>query len=331
MSSVYILILISCFILFIFTFSNNETVNGQELYWEFGEPMPINRTELTSEIIDGKIFVMGGADYLKDGIMDLVEIYDPETGVWSESTPLPVPIDHTTAVVYENKLYIVGGFLEDKTATDKVWMYDPETDVWTEEPPLPTARGALAAEVIDGNIYAIGGVGLDHKPVATNEMYSIENESWITKEPLIKPRHHIASAVVDEKLYILGGRVFGNGEPSEINAALTNMDDNLRYDPKSNNWTKLDSMEMRRSGFVASVLDGQIYAIGGQTAKGGSDKVERYDPIVDKWFIAPNMHIVKSGQTSISYNDMIYVFGGQHYGLQSINVTEILKSGILRG
>lgn len=325
------LILISYFILFIFTFGINEAAKGQEVYWEFGEPMPINRTELTSEIIDGKIYVMGGADYLKDGIMNLVEIYDPETNDWSESTPLPVPIDHTTAVVYENKLYIIGGFLEDKTATDKVWMYDPETDAWTEEPPLPTARGALAAEVIDGNIYAIGGVGLDHTPVATNEMYSIENQTWITKEPLAKPRHHIASAVVDEKLYILGGRVFGNGEPSEINAALTNMDDNLRYDPKSNNWTKLDSMEIKRSGFAASVMDGQIYAIGGQTAKGGSEKVERYNPVLDKWFTVPNMHIVKSGQTSISYNDMIYVFGGQHYGLQSMNVTEILKSGIGRG
>jgi N-acetylneuraminic acid mutarotase len=318
--------MISFFILFIFTLSSNEPIKSQELYWEFGEPMPINRTELTAEVIDGKIYVMGGADYLKDGIMDLVEIYDPETDDWSESTPLPDPIDHTAAVVYDNKLYIIGGFLDDKTATDKVWSYNPKTDVWTEELPLPTARGALAAEVIDGNIYVIGGIGLDHKPVATNEMYSIENQTWIIKEPLVKPRHHIASAVVDEKLYILGGRVFGNGEPSEINAALTNMDDNLRYDPKSNDWTKLDSMEIRRSGFTASVIDGQIYAIGGQTAKGGSDMVERYNPILDKWFVAPNMHIVKSGQTSISHNDTIYVFGGQHYGLQSINNTEILKS-----
>lgn len=39
--------------------------------------MPTNRTEIVSEKIGDKIYVMGGADYLKDGIMNVIEIYDP--------------------------------------------------------------------------------------------------------------------------------------------------------------------------------------------------------------------------------------------------------------
>lgn len=289
--------------------------------------MPTNRTEISSEVIDGKIYVLGGADYLKDGIMNLVEVYNPQSKVWSKSASIPISIDHTAAVTYDGKLYLVGGFLEDKAPTDKLLIYDSETNEWSEGNPLPSPRGALAAEVIDGNIYAIGGVNSTHDPVATNEVYNIENDTWTTKEPLSKPKHHIASAVVDGKIYVLGGRLLGNGEASEINEALTNMDDNSVYDPKSNKWIELESMQIRRSGFTASEANGQIFVFGGQTPQGATDKVERYDSLVNKWFPVEDMQYERSGATAMNYNDQIYIIGGQQKGLKALNVNEILNVG----
>jgi N-acetylneuraminic acid mutarotase len=323
----YILILVSIFFLFSFIIGDYSSVSGQDSNWEVGQPMPTNRTEITSEVIDGKIYVLGGADYLKDGIMNVIEVYDPQTDMWSKAPPTPISIDHTASVTYNGKLYLVGGFLEDKTPTDKLFIYDPYTNDWREGDPLPSPRGALAAEVIDGNIYAIGGVNSTHDPVVTNEAYNIENNTWTTNEPLSKPRHHVASAVVDEKIYILGGRLLGNGEPSEINEALTNMDDNSMYDPKSNTWTELEPMQLRRSGFSASELNGQIFVFGGQTPQGATDKVERYDPVVNRWFPVEDMKYERSGATSKNYNDRIYVIGGQQEGLKALNVNEILKMG----
>jgi N-acetylneuraminic acid mutarotase len=297
----------------------------QGLSWNIGESMPTNRTEITSETIDNKIYVLGGADYLKDGIMNVVEIYDPQSNTWSESAPIPTSIDHTAAVTYGGKLFLVGGFLEDKNPTDRLLIYDPDTNKWSEGNPLPSSRGALAAEVIDGNIYAIGGVNSTHDPVTTNEVYNIEKNTWTTKEPLPKPKHHIASAVVDGKIFILGGRLLGNGEQSEINEALTNMDDNSMYDPKTNTWTDLEPMQLRRSGFTASEANGQIFVFGGQTPQGATDKVERYDPKADQWFTVEDMKYERSGATSKSYNDQIYVIGGQQQGLKALNVNEILS------
>jgi N-acetylneuraminic acid mutarotase len=323
----YILILVSSFFLFNFIIGDYSFVSGQDSNWEIGQPMPTNRTEITSEVIDGNIYVLGGADYLKDGIMNVIEVYDPQTKTWSKAPPTPISIDHTASVSYNGKLYLVGGFLEDKTPTDRLFIYDPYTNNWSEGNPLPSPRGALAAEVIDGNIYAIGGVNSTHDPVATNEVYNIKNNTWTTNEPLSKPRHHIASAVVDEKIYILGGRLLGNGEPSEINEALTNMDDNSMYDPKSNTWMELEPMQLRRSGFTASELNGQIFVFGGQTPQGATDKVERYDPIVNQWFPVEDMKYERSGATSKNYNDRIYVIGGQQEGLKALNVNEILNIG----
>jgi N-acetylneuraminic acid mutarotase len=287
--------------------------------------MPTNRTEIVSEIIGDKIYVMGGADYLKDGIMNIVEIFDPVNNTWIQSTPLPMSIDHTAAVSYDGKLFLVGGFLEDKNPTDKLLIYDPTNQTWTEGAPLSSPRGALAAEVINGTIYAIGGVNSTHHPVTTNEAYDISTNTWSVKEPMVKPRHHVASAVVNDNIYVLGGRLLGNGQPSEINEALTNMDDNSRYDPENDKWIELEPMQVRRSGFTASEMNDQVYVFGGQIPQGATNKAERYDPLTNNWTSLPDMDNERSGATSINYEEKIYVFGGQRQGLQALNVNEILN------
>lgn len=292
-------------------------------YWEEGEEMPTYRTEIAGDIIDGKIYVIGGADYQGIGVMDIVEIYDTENDEWSKAAPLPYPLDHTAAITYDGKLYVIGGFLEDKVPTDKVLIYDPEQDEWTEGTPLPSPRGALTAEVINGTIYAVGGIGADHLPVQTNEAYEINTDTWSSKTPLPGPKHHLSSAVVDGKLHVLGGRLFGNGEPSEINESLTSFDDNLRYDPETDKWTSMESMLIRRSGFSAVSLNNEIFVFGGQGPAGAYDSIERYDPETNKWVKEPNMPSKRSGLVAVPHDDRVYVFGGQFEGLQARNVNEI--------
>ena len=319
------LFMVTCYSLIYFTVFSISAVEGQQIKWEQGEPMPTNRTEIVAEKIGDRIYVLGGADYLKDGIMNTVEIFDPVNNTWIQSTPLPISIDHTAVVSYDGKLFLVGGFLEDKNPTDKLLIYDSTNNTWTEGAPLSSPRGALAAEVINGTIYAIGGVNSTHDPVTTNEAYSIENNTWSIKEPMTKPRHHVASAVVGDSIYVLGGRLLGNGEPSEINEALTNMDDNSRYDPGTDKWVDLEPMQVRRSGFGASEMNDQFYVFGGHIPAGATTKVERYDPLTNNWTSLPDMKYERSGATSINHEDKIYVLGGQHEGLHALNVNEIFS------
>ncbi len=329
MVSEKLIIIVSFYIAFFsFTFIWTNDVEGVDASeWELGEEMPTHRTEIAADLLDDKIYVFGGADYQKDGVIDTVEVYDPETNTWTTAAPLPIPIDHTSAVAYDGKLYLVGGFLENKVSTDKLFIYDPIENKWTMGSPLPSPRGALTAEVINGTIYAIGGVNKDHQPVNTNEAYDVKANAWTTREPIPGPKHHIASAVVDGKLYVLGGRLFGNGEPSEINESLTNFDDNWRYDPEKNTWIQLESMPIKRSGFTATSLNDRIYVFGGQGTEGSYNYVERYDPITNKWNSEPSMPTERSGSASVAFNDRIYVFGGQHQGLEALNVNEVLIPG----
>ena len=292
--------------------------------WRLGEEMPTNRTEMTAAVLDDKIYLIGGADYGAGGAVSTVEIYDPNTNQWTNGAPLPYALDHAPSVVHKGKIYVIGGFLEDKIPTNKLWIYDSTSDTWTEGAPLSSSRGALVAEVINDTIYAIGGVNSTHHPVTTNEAYNIENNSWSFREQSPKSKHHAASAVVSDSLYVLGGRLLGNGEPSEINESLTNMDDNSRYDPQSDTWVELEPMPIRRSGFAAESLDGKIYVFGGQMADGANKNIERYDPETNQWTTEPDMQVDRSGLAVAAYKDKLYLFGGQHKGLQALSVNEIL-------
>ncbi len=295
--------------------------------WKVGESMPTNRSEIAAEVVKGKIYVMGGGDYSKDGILDLLEIYDPITNEWTQGTPLPYGIDHAPSVKYEDKIYLIGGFLRDKITTDKVQIYDPITNEWTQGTALPVPRAASVAEIVNGTIYVISGLDIDHHPVTTNLAYNIENDTWMTKAQMPTmngPKHHAASAVVDGKIYVIGGRLFGNGVPNQINDALTNLDDNWMYNPQKNNWTLLSSMPIGRSGFAAESLDGQIYVFGGQVARGPMANVESYDPIINKWTVEPKMKFARDGLTAVTFNDRIYVLGGQHEELKALGANEIL-------
>lgn len=56
-----------------------------------------------------------------------------------------------------------------------------------------------------------------------------------------------------------------------------------RYDLLQNSWESLADMHEKRCSFSAVVLDGKIYAIGGQCGHDYKESVEQYCPITNSW------------------------------------------------
>ena len=254
-----------------------------------------------------------------------------ENSTWEKGKDMLSNRTEITAALLNDKIYVIGGAdYRNGGAVSTVEIYDPAKDEWTEGTPLPEPRCCHVAEVVNGTIYAISGLNFDHNPQGSNFAYNIENNTWVTKKPIQDhngPKHHAASAVVDGYIYVLGGRLFGNGVPNEINDGLTNLDDNMRYDPKNDEWTSMEPMPIRRSGFAADSLNEKIYVFGGQMADGSNLNVESYDPVTNKWSIEPNMQADRSGLAVAAYKDRIFAFGGQHEGLQALSINEILIPG----
>lgn len=331
-----------CFAIYILAILNASMVSGSvsppevlnnESYWSIGPKLSTARNELTAVELNNKIYAMGGEDIAAGGGQkNTVEVYDPIEEKWTNDkiSPMPLPLDHTESAVFDDKIYVVGGYLEDKTPTDRAFVYDPQKNEWKEIRSLPSPIGAaLNAEFIDGILYVVGGLNASHIPVNTNYAYDPETNTWTTKSPMPTARHHLATAVLEGKLYAMGGRFLGNGVPSEdMKETHSNFNRVEMYDPETDSWVARQPMLTKRSGFTATAAyDGNIYVFGGQGV-GGQDinSVEKYNPKIDKWTFEPPMPTGRFGIISVPFDDRIYVLGGQlvsEPGLVPLDVNEI--------
>ncbi len=76
--------------------------------WSIGADMPTPRTEITSALVNGTVFVAGGFP-ISGSHTDLVEAYDVTADSWSQVQPLPVELDHAGAASAGGKMYVIGG------------------------------------------------------------------------------------------------------------------------------------------------------------------------------------------------------------------------------
>jgi len=75
-------------------------------------------------------------------------------------------------------------------------------------------------------------------------------------------------------------------------------------------WTSLEPMPTARSGLGVAVVDGKIYAIGGQNGEGVLNITEEYDPVTNEWTSKTSMPTARSDFGIAVYQNKIYVIGG---------------------
>ena len=175
--------------------------------WTTLAPMPTSRSSPAVGVIDGKIYVAGGATVCPpcEPQPAALEVFDPATNTWSTKAPIPTPRELAAGAGVNGKLYVIGGFVRPANVnTNLVEIYDPATDTWTSGAPMPTARGQIASAVIDGLIHVVGGHnGTD--TIATHEVYDPATNTWSTKAPMTVPRRALMAAAIGSKLYAAGG------------------------------------------------------------------------------------------------------------------------------
>jgi N-acetylneuraminic acid mutarotase len=192
----------------------NEVYDPLTDSWETMEPMPTNRSGLNANVVNGKIYLIGGRtvgpQYLT---VALNEVYDPATNSWTTKKPIPIAVVSCASAVIDNKIFVIGGHAEfhDPLNIDTNQIYDPETDTWSLGASLPTvvldaAAGATTGVKAPKRIYVIGGT-LDGSIEGTNvtQAYDPENDTWTFAASMPTARAWLAVAVADDMLYAIGG------------------------------------------------------------------------------------------------------------------------------
>jgi N-acetylneuraminic acid mutarotase len=202
--------------------------------WKALAPMPTKRGAAGAAVVNGKIYVTGGANSLPGAsetgihptrahnVLATVEEYDPATNAWRERRPLLVARNHHAVAAVGDKLYAIGGRIgsafisSGSNNIDLVEMYDPAADTWTPRERMPTPRSAIGAAVYNGRILVPGGEVQDRRYLAAFkavEVYDPAVNRWQILPSMPHSRHGLAIGVIGDRLYTVSGdgQSAGNG------------------------------------------------------------------------------------------------------------------------
>ncbi len=211
--------------------------------------------------------------------------YNPQTDTWSQKHEIPVDRRRgsTGAVLFNNKIYIIGGIEggHGTPATAYSWFdeYDPATGQWKVLPNAPRVRDHFHATVFNGKLYLIGGrntsvASITGATIGEVDVYDFTTNTWPTlpaSKNLPTPRGAAASMLYQGRILVIGGETSGQTLAHNETEA---------FEPFTETWSTLGNLVVGRHATQAAIYNDAIYLAAGSAQKGGSpelNSVERYE------------------------------------------------------
>lgn len=114
----------------------------------------------------------------------------------------------------------------------------------------------------------------------------------------------------DNQIYLAGGAIRKiNYRGSITTEGVSNC--LYVFDQTEIGWQSRAKMHMSRSQFSLVIVDGCLYAVGGQDGVEILSSVERYDPSTNTWTLVRPLPRPLRFMTAVSYRGSLYVFGGE--------------------
>ncbi len=306
----------------------NEFVFASQgsIKWSWITPQPVVNSEAQVAVVGGKLYSFGGFDRLKKCCTptDRAYVFDPADQSWTPIKNMPAMngsghggVTHSGFTTDGVDIYFAGGYTSNSAGTGQiygtkeVWKYDVSEDTYSRLPGLPDFYSAGGLEYLNGKLHWIGGT---NKPrtldLGIHYVLDLSNTGagWKSLAPLPNPRNHLGSAVHGGKIYIFGGQ---HGHDSK----LVTQKDVHRYDPTTNQWTKMADMPQALSHITGSTFTygDRIFILGGEKANGVTNyvaSVVAYNPLSNDWTQYNDMPSKRASGVAGAINGIIYYSTG---------------------
>jgi hypothetical protein len=162
-----------------------------------------------TRLTNGKILVAGG--FGRNGPTNSAELYDPNTGTWTNTGSLPISIyGHTATLLPSGKVLVAGG-QGPGGISPKAEVFDPASGPngrWTAVEPMNSPRRFHSATLLsNGKVLVAGGQANGVTPVSSAELFDPATGKWAPTTPLGNARvAHQAIVLPDGKVMVAGGQ-----------------------------------------------------------------------------------------------------------------------------
>jgi N-acetylneuraminic acid mutarotase len=289
-------------------------------------------------VIGSKFIVAGGFNYSGVGMkpedtLSSAEQYDPVTNKWTAVAPMTNIISSAVGAALGGKFIVAGG--------DNLWrkvdgasartlssamLYNPVTSKWTTVASMNTMRQAAVGAVLGGKLIVAGGFTtsvVGYFTFSSAEQYDPVTNKWTALASMTTGRCYAAGAVLEGKFIVAGGNNYQdwrNGIDTKLGLASAE-----QYDPTTNKWTAIASMNERRRMLCGAVLEGKFIVAGGvnyptSSFQGGKlmsadssqtlASAERYDPVTNKWATIASMNTARRNAVGAALGGKFIVAGG---------------------
>uniref|UniRef100_A0A0A9CZM9 Acyl-CoA-binding domain-containing protein n=1 Tax=Arundo donax TaxID=35708 RepID=A0A0A9CZM9_ARUDO len=255
-----------------------------------GSPRPSARYKHAAELVEDKLYVVGGSRNGRS--LSDVQVFDFRAFTWSALNPtrdsnqlshennatdrlFPALASHSL-VKWKNDLVVVAGNTRSSSSSSNkvsVWLIDVQTNSWSALDTygkVPIARGGQSVSLLGSRLIMFGGE--DNKRRLLNDLHILDLETMMWEEVKTEkggpaPRYdHSAAVYADHYLLIFGG--------SSHSACFNDL---YLLDLQILEWSQPDTQGAHirpRSGHAGTMIEENWYIVGGgDNASGSTDTI----------------------------------------------------------
>lgn len=274
---------------------------------------------------NGKVLIAGG--YGNGASTRAVEIYDPQTGMFSETEMLAEQLNlgHTATLLNDGKVLIAGcvesGYYDDGVGWGFSQLYDTATGTFSPNYSPENRSHHTATLLPNGKVLIIGGsfsyiYGYMYHLMSA-EIYDPSTATFTPTGDMANRRtEHTATMLTNGIVLILGGSYYTDeGSSAEF------------YNPTTGVFTSAGSMSSARSKHTATLLpNGKILIAGGDGSAGGLSAAEIFNPASSVFSATGNMNYRRYGHTATLLADgKVLIAGGTRVSGDGSKTAEIYQ------
>jgi galactose oxidase-like protein len=289
---------------------NPEATSSAELYdpttghWTVTGSMKSGRASHAAVLLrSGKVLVVGGTAPGEGaappseppfGAMASAEVYDPDSGIWTETSSMHFAGDSLTAIVLPSgNVFVAPGLLRQgglATVTTPAELYDPDSQSWS-------VIGGVIRPFGSATLLASGKVLVLDRISDTGQLYDPATGAWRSTGRITTSGWH-TTLLPSGKVLVLGGI------------------DSTVYDPATDTWTPTSPMATPQRGNASATLlpSGKVLVAGGEAPypepPGAIDSVDLYDPATARWTASGVMAAARAFFTATLLPSGVVLFAG---------------------